>query len=316
MARRVPMRGLLVGTAVLLALAMLVGAATPRAVLDGWFQLQRWRAGAVEHGVQVDDHRWVWLEAGDGPPLVLLHGFTGMKENWLELVPLLASSHRVIVPDLPGWGGSTRIDGADYGYAAQALRVNGFLAALGLDDAVLVGHSMGGGIAAVAASQQPEGLVGLVLIDAAGVRFRENAFGRAVQDGGHPFAVVSRSELDSYLQLVFEDPPWVPWPLDQALVLRRRADRAFETRVLDSVGRGDGAFVPQQAAPAIAVPTLLLWCRDDRIIDASAAAIYAALIRRPPTETVLLDGCNHMPMLERTAAVADALGEFVRAHAH
>lgn len=309
------LRGLLVVVAVLLALALLVGMAAPGAVLEGWFQLQRWRAGAVERSVEVDDHRWVWLEAGKGPPLVLLHGFTGMKENWLELMPLLASSHRVIAPDLPGWGGSSRLGGADYGYAAQGLRVNAFLAALGLDDAVLVGHSMGGGIAAVAASQRPDGLVGLVLMDAAGVRFRENAFGRAVQDGGHPFAVVDGGDLDAYLRLVFDEPPWVPWPLDHALVLRRRADLAFETRVLDAVGRGDGAFVPQQAAPAIAVPTLLLWCRGDRIIDASAAAIYAALIQRAPTETVLLEDCNHMPMLERTAAVGDAVLDFVRTRA-
>jgi pimeloyl-ACP methyl ester carboxylesterase len=315
MAPRPSLRWSLIGVAALVALALLVGMAAPRPLLDGWFQLQRWRAGAIERSVQVDDHRWVWLEAGEGPPLVLLHGFTGMKENWLELMPLLASSHRVIAPDLPGWGGSTRLDGADYGYAAQAFRLNAFLATLGLEETVVVGHSMGGGIAAVAASQHPQGLVALVLMDAAGVRFRENAFGRAVQDGGHPFAVVDGADLDAYLRLVFDDPPWVPWPLDHALVLRRRADRGFETRVLDAVGRGDGAFVPQQAAPAIAVPTLLLWCRDDRIIDASAASIYAALIQRPPTETVMLDRCNHMPMLERTAAVAEALGDFVRVHA-
>lgn len=300
---------------VLLAATLLLGLAAPRSVLEAYFGLLRSRAGAVERSVQVDDHRWVWLEAGEGPPLVLLHGFTGMKENWLELVPLLAGRHRVIAPDLPGWGDSTRLAGADYGYAAQALRLNAFLSALSLHEVVSIGHSMGGGIAAVAAAQQPKELVALALVDAAGVRFRENAFGRAVQDGGHPFAVNTRSGFRRYLSLVFDDPPWIPWPLDRALVERRIADQDFETRVLDSIGRGASAFLPQRTAAAITVPTLLVWCRDDRIVDVSAAAIYAARIERAPTSTVLLDGCNHMPMLERTNALAEALAAFARAHA-
>ena len=308
------LRWVLAALGLLVLLAVLVGLAAPQRVLAAWFDLQRWRAGASVHAMQVEDHRWAWLEAGSGPPLVLLHGFTGAKENWLALMPLLAGSHRVIAPDLPGWGASSRLQGADYGYAAQALRVNAFLAALGLEDAVLVGHSMGGGIAAVAAAQHPQGLVALVLMDAAGVHFTENAFARAVQEGGHPFAVMSGAGLEAYLQWVFQEPPWVPWPLSQALVQQRRAQHGFETRVLDSVGRGASAFVPERAAAAIAVPTLLLWCRDDRIIDASAAATYAGRIRRPPTQTLLLDGCNHMPMLERTGAVADALEQFLRTH--
>lgn len=294
----------------MLAAVLLAGAVAPDAFLRGWFAVQRWQAGARVAHVDVDDHRIAYLEAGSGPPLVLLHGFTGMKENWLPLMAELAPHFRVIAPDLPGWGESTRIAGADYGFAAQALRANALLAALRLENATLVGHSMGGGIAAVAAAQHPPELARLVLMDAAGVEFEENAFGRAVLDGGHPFAVVSRQGLQRYLSLVFDDPPFVPWPVSRALIERRIADESFEREVLASIGRGESAFLPGHAAAAISVPTLLLWCRDDRIIDASAATLYADQITRAPTSTVLLDHCNHMPMLERTDPTAQALHTF------
>ena len=61
----------------------------------------------------------VYLEAGQGRLIVLLHGFTGAKENWLPLMRRLSRTHRVIAPDLPGWGESTRQRGADYGPIAR-----------------------------------------------------------------------------------------------------------------------------------------------------------------------------------------------------
>lgn len=300
--------------ALLLAAAFLaVGLFAPQAMLRGWQALEAARAGAAVQVRVVDDHRWSWLEAGSGPPLVLLHGFTGAKENWLPIFAGLARDHRVIAPDLPGWGDSSRIPGADYGFAAQALRVNAWLAALQLHEVVLVGHSMGGGIAAVAAAQGPPALRGLVLVDAAGVPFAANAFAGSVQAGGHPFAVASGVELRRYLALVFEDPPWVPWPLSRALVQRRRAGADFEQRVLEAIGRGTSAFVPQQAAASIAVPTLLLWCAGDRIIDPSAITAWRRAIGAEVKDTVLLEGCNHMPMMEQPDATAAALRRFTTA---
>ena len=236
-----------------------------------------------------------------------------MKENWLPLFDALAAEFRVIAPDLPGWGESQRLAGADYGYAAQAQRLRGFMDALALQETVLVGHSMGGGIAALVAAADadaaPSRLRGLVLMDASGAEFEANAFGREVLRGGHPFAVADSAQLRHYLSLVFADPPWVPWPLSRAMVQRRIADRDFEQRVLAAIG-GEAAFTPQRMAAAVQVPTLLLWCRDDQVIDASAAARYADALGGRVQGTVLLEGCNHMPMMERPQAVAATVRAF------
>lgn len=300
--------GLALGTVGVIALA----ATWPQLALDAEFARLRWQADASERVVDIGDQRIVQLEAGrhDAPPLVVLHGFTGSKENWLPLMPQLTDRYRVIAPDLPGWGESSRQPSVDYGFAAQAERLAVWLKQLDLGPVRLIGHSMGGGIAAVLAARHPQLVSELVLMDAGGVLFRENAFGRAVVEGQNPFAVNDRASLDRYLQTVFNEPPFVPWPADRALIARRIVDAEFETRVLDAIGRGPDAFLPGREAVAIRIPTLLLWCREDRVIDVSAADLYRAAIRGSVVR--LLDGCNHMPMMEQPVATAAALKEFLQ----
>ena len=294
------------------AAALCIGALAwkPELALQGWIAAQRAQAGAIERVVEVDGARIVQLEAGpeDAPLVVLLHGFTGAKENWLPLMAELEGDYRVIAPDLPGWGESARVAGADYGVVAQSDRINAWLATLPRTPDLLVGHSMGGHIAALVAARHPERVQRLALMSSAGVPFEVNEFGRAVLDGGHPFAVEDRATLDRYLGLVFTDPPFVPWPVDRAFIERRIADRAFEQDVLARM-RGDDAFAVQPLLGDVAAPTLLLWCTDDRVIDASAAVTYAAGLR--DVRTVLLEGCGHMPMMADVDGTATALRDFV-----
>lgn len=280
----------------------------PEWALAAYVAVQRWQAGASERTVEVDGQRLVQLEAGpeSAPLVLLLHGFTGSKENWLPLMAVLSKDHRVIAPDLPGWGESQRLPGADYGVRAQAGRIAAWLDTLPRPPELLVGHSMGGHIAALVAATRPEKVQRLALLSAAGVPFEENAFGRAVLEGGHPFAVEDRTSLDRYLGLVFADPPFVPWPVDRALIRRRIADRDFELAVLASL-RGEERFAVQPLLGQIRAPTLLLWCEGDRVIDPSAAATYAAGLAE--SRTVLLPGCGHMPMMEDVTGTAAALRE-------
>jgi pimeloyl-ACP methyl ester carboxylesterase len=309
------MSGKRTGVVVSLGLALATvgfAAAMPETVLDAEFARQRWLAGASVHSLQVGDQRWVYLEAGQGPLVVLLHGFTGAKENWLPVMRQLARTHRVIAPDLPGWNESSRAAGADYGPSAQVERIAAFLRALGPPPALLVGHSMGGQFTGLLAARHPELVGRVVLMSAAGVRFDENAFGRAVVEGKNPFEVRTRGDLHRFLGIVFTKPPFVPWPADEAMVRRRRDNVAFEQEVLDRIGRGPEAFALQDELGAIRAPVLLLWCRDDKVIDVSSAAIFSAGLR--DSRTVLLDDCGHMPMMAKPDAVAAALERFARLH--
>lgn len=308
--------------AVLLFLAIAAGAAIalwrdPFLLVRAEFARQRIAAGLAPATVSAAGHRWAyaWRDAdrADAPTLVMLHGYTGSKENWYPLASALGGRYRLLVPDLPGWGESERKPAAAYGFPEQAGHVAAFIRATSHGrPVVLLGHSMGGGIAAVTAARHPELVAGVGLLDAAGVPFKANRFGLAVLAGGNPFAVEDEASLQRYLDTVFaveSAKPWIPWPASAGLIRKRRADAAFEQSVLDRIGRGPQALLPGDEAARIHQPALLLWCRQDAVIDASALEAYARRI--PQARKVLLDGCGHMSLMERPPQVAGAVERLV-----
>ncbi|HEY1139329.1 MAG TPA: alpha/beta hydrolase [Lysobacter sp.] len=301
----------------LLAIVAVAIALDPYRLVRAEFVRQRLVAGLSRGAVEVAGHRWVYAYSDDAPAdapvLVMIHGFTGMKENWYPLAERLRGRYRLLIPDLPGWGESERKPGEDYGFLAQSERVDAFVRALSPHrPVVLLGHSMGGGIAALAAARHPEDIARVALLDAAGVRFQDNRFGRAVLAGENPFAVTDAASLRRYLDTVYHDPsakPAIPWPASIGLIERRRHDAAFEQAVLDRIGRGPERFQPGEEAARIHQPALLLWCRQDAVIDPSALRLYAARI--PQADQVMLEGCGHMSLMERPDAVAAAVAALI-----
>jgi pimeloyl-ACP methyl ester carboxylesterase len=124
---------------------------------------------AVEqHNIEVAGLPTRYLTAGTGPPLVLLHGAGDNALDWRWVLPALARTHHVYAPDLPGSPDSAR-PAADYSPAFFERFVAGFLDALGLDRAVMVGNSLGGLVALRLALSEPARIGTLVLVDAAGL---------------------------------------------------------------------------------------------------------------------------------------------------
>lgn len=269
---------------------------------------------------RVAGHRWTYLHraAADpaAPALLLVHGFTGSKENWLPLARALGDRYHLFLPDLPGWAESQRIDGQDYGFVAQAERVAAFAAQCvrqAGSECVLIGHSMGGGIAALAAARHPALFDRVGLLNAAGVRFADNAFGQAVLDGDNPFAVCDADSLRRYIDTVFvlePSKPRIPSWAVASVVAWRRSEAGFEQQVLARIGRSEEAFLPFEEAARIRQPALLLNCVQDAVIDASALALYAE--RVPQALQVLLDGSGHMSIVEKPAEVAQAIDQLIQ----
>ncbi len=308
-----------IAAAILLMLAVALWR-DPGLVIRAEFAKQRILLGAASHEIVVDnDHRWTYVELAadkpDAPTVVMLHGYTGSKENWYRVARALKGRYRIVIPDLPGWGQSERKDGADYGFVAQNARVAAFLRKPEIANkqpVVLLGHSMGGGIAALTAARYPNLVARVGLLDAAGVHFKDNQFGIDVLAGKNPFGVSDKTSLEHYLATVFHNRdtrPWVPWPATDIYIAQRKRDAAFEQGVLDRIGRGDERFVPGAEAANISQPALLLWCRQDKVIDASAMTLYAARI--PHASQVLLEDCGHMSLMERPGETAEAVAMMI-----
>ncbi|MUV13439.1 alpha/beta fold hydrolase [Noviluteimonas gilva] len=313
--RQVALAAALVAAALLAFFAYVIVA--PDALIRMEFARQRHDATLSRETREVAGHRWVYAyreaKTPDAPTIVMVHGFVGGKENFYPLARALAGKYRLVIPDLPGWGESQRVPNENYGFLAQSERLAAFIRNVSPGEpVVLVGHSMGGGIAALVAAGHPELVSRVALIDAAGVRFDDNVFGADVIAGRNPYAVNDRASLDRFLATVFhvEDAkPWLPWPADKAYIARRTRDAAFEQQVLGAIGRGPERFLPGNEAARIQQPTLLLWCRQDTVIDPSALALYAARI--PQAKGVLLDDCGHMSIMERPEDVAIAIDQLI-----
>lgn len=306
----------LVAAAFVLAVAIAL-ARDPYRLVRAEFARERFATGLARRSIVVDGVRWVYAEraadAPGAPTLVMLHGYTGGKENWYRVARRLRGRYRLLVPDLPGWGESQREGVAGHGFSAQAARVAAFIrATCGEGPVVVLGHSMGGGIAAVLAAREPALVARVGMLDAAGVRFADNRFGLEVLAGGNPFGVHDRASLARYFDVLFHDRralPAMPWPAPAILVARRRREAGFEQAVLDEIGRGPEQFLPGEAAARIRQPALLLWGAHDRVIDPSALDLYAARI--PQARKVLLGGSGHMTIMEQPDAVAAAVTELV-----
>ena len=161
--------------------------------------------------------------------VVMIHGFTGSKENWYPLAARLRGRYRLVIPDLPGWGDSERIKGADYGFVAQSERVAAFIEQVARE--ARAARSCCWGIRwAAASSPWPRPIIRRTiarvgLFDAAGVRFKDNRFGEEVLAGRNPFAVTDEASLERYLDTVFHldsAKPSIPWPASRALIAWRK----------------------------------------------------------------------------------------------
>ena len=105
------------------------------------------------------------VEAGQGAPIILVHGFAGSTVDWEEAVlPALATSHRVIAVDLLGMGYSARANDLAYGYDLWSRQIVAVMDALGIARATIVGHGLGGAVAAIVAGEHPERVERLVLV--------------------------------------------------------------------------------------------------------------------------------------------------------
>jgi pimeloyl-ACP methyl ester carboxylesterase len=252
---------------------------------------------------------------GDGPPLLFLHGLGGLWQNWLLNIPAFMPSHRVIAPDLPGFGRSQMPSGriSIQGFARV---IDALCERLDISNPVVVGNSMGGFIGAELALAFPTRVRRLVLISAAGISaenmWREPimAVGRlmavgAARTGVKQLPVVTRPRLRrAALQLVVRYPERLSVPLAAELV----------------VGAGTPGFVGgldavlgysfRERLPEIEVPTLIVWGRNDILIPVEDAYEFQRLIGSN-ARLEIFDDTGHLAMLERPSRFNALLADFI-----
>ena len=271
-----------------------------------------WREAGEDLGVAVEVH-------GDGPPILLVHGYGASRHSFREWVPELARSHRVILVDLTGFGSAPKPVGSGYSPLDLARPVVDLVLRLDLRDLTLLGHSLGGGVVLAAALRLLDaGELGRMrgLVAVAGAAYRQRL---------PPFAALARWPLLCRLGLSTIPTGWLVRRVLQSVVYDPRSvdddqvegyaaplRSAAARRVLVASAR---QLVPPDLDRLTAryaeldLPALLLWGRRDPVVPLAVGERLARDL--PRARLVVLDRCGHLPAEERPRESLFALEGFL-----
>jgi pimeloyl-ACP methyl ester carboxylesterase len=259
-----------------------------------------------EHLRQIDvvGAKTNYVEMGEGPPVLFVHGLGGCWQNWLENIPYFARSRRVVALDLPGFG-SSPMPPWEISIPAYGRFLRDFCERLGIDRCSLVGNSMGGFIATEVAITEPERVDDLTLVSAAGItwaRARREPAEMLARTGRAAAPLLMRFEMAAIKRPkfrrrmfggVFYDPN----------ALRREMLWENVVPALESPGAFDAmrtlvGYDIRDRLEEIGVPTLIIWGRNDHVVPVPAAFSYKKRIG-DNAELIIFDKCGHTPQIER-----------------
>jgi pimeloyl-ACP methyl ester carboxylesterase len=267
-------------------------------------------AGIHETRVQLGDDTVSYWDGGSGTPVVLLHGM-GMAGlwDWNEQAPALARAHRVIIPDLLWFGGSSS-SRRDFSIGHQVAAVRALIEHLGLSQVDLVGHSYGGIVAYGVATSDPSKVRSLVLVDSPGPTFTRADYAELMARLGtnDPTEIVipnTAADVHRLMALAYQHPPYMPDFAARQLIAEIYANRRAELRALflDPSGNIDALSA---APPHIAQPLCMIWGRDDPVFPLAFTDRLAQFAGTRSARHIVEDA-RHAPNVEHPKQFNDFL---------
>lgn len=266
-------------------------------------------SGLAEESVQVDDHRIFYLDGGKGETVPLVHGYTADKDNWTRFAKYLTPKYRVVIPDLPGFGASSRMQESSYDIESQVERLHRFVLGMKLGKVNVAGNSMGGTIAGVYAAKYPQEVSSLALLAPGGIVSPEKSEVVKMREKGiNPFFINSEEDFDRIMKLAFVKVPAIPTPVKKEMTARAIRNRAFNEKIAGDFMKKPLSLEP--FLPLIQARTLILWGDQDKLLDVSSVPILEKGIK--VRRTVIMKDCGHMPMLERPEETAGYYLKFLQ----
>jgi len=249
--------------------------------------------------------KMVYAENGNvtGEPLLLIHGFGGNKDNFTRIARQLEGYH-LIIPDLLGFGASSKPMSADYRSEAQATRLHELLQAKGLVSNIHVGgNSMGGAISVAYAAKYPSEVKSLWLVDSAGfwsAGIHEALAGATLEN--NPLLVNNNEDFYKMYDFVMYKPPYLPKSVKAVFAQERIANKELHAKILEQIVTDN----VEERAKVIAqykIPTLVVWGEKDQIIKPETVNLIKEII--PQSEVIMMPEVGHVPMVEALDKTAD-----------
>ena len=249
--------------------------------------------------------KMVYAENGNvaGEPLLLIHGFGGNKDNFTRIARQLEGYH-LIIPDLLGFGESSKPMSADYRSEAQAKRLHELLQAKGLASNIHVGgNSMGGAISVAYAAKYPKDVKSLWLVDSAG--FWSAGIPKSLEGAtleNNPLLIKSNEDFYKMYDFVMYKPPYLPKSVKAVFAQERIANKALESKILAQIVEDN----VEERAKVIAeynIPTLVVWGEEDKVIKPETVNLIKEIILQ--SQVITMPEIGHVPMIEAVKQTAN-----------
>jgi len=264
--------------------------------------------------VQTGGGRMAYRHAGEGDPVILIHGIPTNSGLWRNVIPILAEQFAVYAPDMIGYGASDKPTDKDLSVAAQADYLADFMDAVGIDAAHLVGHDIGGGVIQVFTVRNPERVRKIVLIDSVAydswpepniARLKEPVWDEIMQRldiakgfrKGLEQGMVQKDRLTDEVVDLYAD----PFRDLEGRMAYLRAARALDNRDLLDIA---------DQIEAIDKPVLILWGAEDIFQDVKYGRRLAEALSNARLE--VLEGAGHFVPEDKPEEIAQRIRAFLR----
>jgi pimeloyl-ACP methyl ester carboxylesterase len=264
--------------------------------------------------VQVDGLKVGYRELGEGPPVLLVHGWPTSSHLWRDVMPAMAGGNRVIAVDLPGFGASDKPVDATYDFAFFERAIEGLLEALGVGEVGIAVHDLGGPVGVHWAIRNPDRVTRLALLNT--LLFPPFApevmeFVTQLMTPGEREKLTSREGLGELMRLAFADDANVsedvldaivaPFPDDGSRLALARAGVGLD---LEGLAEIDKRF------SELRMPLRAVYGEQDGVLPDVAETMARVKREHPETEVTALPDCGHFLQEEAPERVGELLAEF------
>jgi pimeloyl-ACP methyl ester carboxylesterase len=279
----------------------------PKAVTNFALKSERARSGLVRKEITLPNGlHYAYLEGGQGEPLVLLHGFGGNKDTFTRVSRYLTKKYKLIIPDIIGFGESSKPTDVDYSPSAQVERLRALFQALGIDNLHLGGNSMGGQIATIYTSLYPTEIKSLWLISPSGVWSapKSHVIKEIIETGHNSLTANNVEEFKQVMALGMKKVPFIPKPMLTVLAQERVHNITLEEEIFKEIL--DCSI--EKMIAGMNTKTLIVFGDKDRIIPAGTAEVLKSIL--PNSTAIILKNVGHVAMFEKPRTCARVYLQF------
>jgi abhydrolase domain-containing protein 6 len=270
-------------------------------------QFETGKADLTSNTLVLNDQNYYYLsreENAANETVVLIHGFSGNKENWLRFIQNIPLNYQLFSLDLLGHGEHAINLDVTYNIESQVAYLHTFITDVIKQPIHIVGNSMGGAIASLYAATYPDEIKTLMLISPAGVHDIPSMMDKIIDEKGtNPLIANSVDQFFNVIDFVMEDPPYIP---DSILTVQaEKAVSRFELyqKIFSDISKDRSKNLDEKFS-FIQAQTLILWGKEDRVINVENIRRYVELI--PNAKPSILEGIGHLGMIEAPELAAQA----------